>query len=265
MGHYQIFAEQFGDAQINFHFNELKIDSFFKNTRIDIDDGFETPMEEKGSGMQRSIALALLQVYAEELVKHPEKESVSKPFFLFIDEPEICLHPRAQIKLFNAILNLSKTKQIFLTTHSPYFFADRSLINIGIFIFKRKDNNTNIEKIDSNWGLFPWSPSWGEINYQAYNLPMLEFHNELYGYTQEKEVMFTTKDIEKYFTDNGLETVKKWTREINGIAKTEQNVTLQTFIRNKVHHPENSTMQNAEYTQQELSQSIEEMITLLRE
>jgi predicted ATP-dependent endonuclease of OLD family len=261
----KIFAEQFGDAQINFHFNELKIDSFFKNTRIDVDDGTETPIEEKGSGMQRSIALALLQVYAEELVKHPEKESISKPFFLFIDEPEICLHPRAQIKLFNAILNLSKTKQIFLTTHSPYFFADRSLINIGIFIFKRKDNNSNIEKIDSNWGLFPWSPSWGEINYQAYNLPMLEFHNELYGYIQEKEGKFKEKGIEIYFADNGLKTVKKWTREKNGIAQTEQNVTLQTFIRNKVHHPENSTMQNAEYTQQELSQSIEEMITLFRE
>ncbi|HHI87693.1 MAG TPA: hypothetical protein ENK03_01995 [Candidatus Cloacimonetes bacterium] len=261
----EIFAEQFGDAQINFHFNELKIDSFFKNTRIDINDGIETPMEEKGTGMQRSIALALLQVYAEELVKHPENESVSKPFFLFIDEPEICLHPRAQIKLFNAILNLSKTKQIFLTTHSPYFFADRSLMNIGIFIFRRKGNNSNIEKIGRNWGLFPWSPSWGEINYQAYNLPMLEFHNELYGYIQEKAEKFTEKKIEKYFTDNGLEKVKKWTREKNGTAQNEQNVTLQTFIRNKVHHPENSTMQNVGYTQEELNQSIKEMISLLKE
>ncbi len=61
-------------------------------------------MEEKGSGMQRSIALALLQVYAEELVKHPRVSTITKPFFLFIDEPEICLHPQAQAKLLNAIL-----------------------------------------------------------------------------------------------------------------------------------------------------------------
>lgn len=260
----EIFAEQFSDAQIKFRFNEVKTDSFFKNIRIDIDDGIETPMEEKGSGMQRSIALALLQVYAEELVKHSEKESVNKPFFLFIDEPEICLHPRAQMKLFKAILNLTKTKQIFLTTHSPYFFADRSLMNIGLFIFKRKDNNSNVEKIDSNWGLFPWSPSWGEINYQAYNLPMLEFHNELYGYMQEKNKKFSQNDIEKYFEDIGLKKVNKWTREKNGIAQSEQDVTLQTFIRNKVHHPENSTMQTVEYTQNELSQSIEEMIDILK-
>lgn len=261
----EIFAEQFGEAEINFHFNELKIDSFFKNTRIDIDDGFETPMEEKGSGMQRSIALALLQVYAEELVKHPENESVRKPFFLFIDEPEICLHPRAQRKLFDAILKLSKTKQIFLTTHSPYFFDGRSLMNnIGLFIFKRNDNKPDIEKINSKWGLFPWSPSWGEINYHAYNLPMLEFHNELYGYIQEKEEKFTVSDTDEYFQDNGLKKVKKWTRENKGIAQSEKDVTLQTFIRNKVHHPENSTMQSVEYTQEELSQSIKEMINILK-
>ncbi len=168
------------------------------------------------------------------------------------------------MKLFKAILNLTKTKQIFLTTHSPYFFADRSLMNIGLFIFKRKDNNSNVEKIDSNWGLFPWSPSWGEINYQAYNLPMLEFHNELYGYMQEKNKKFSQNDIEKYFEDIGLKKVNKWTREKNGIAQSEQDVTLQTFIRNKVHHPENSTMQTVEYTQNELSQSIEEMIDILK-
>jgi hypothetical protein len=38
-------------------------------------------MEEKGSGMQRSVALALLQVYADELTKHPEEGGLKKPFF----------------------------------------------------------------------------------------------------------------------------------------------------------------------------------------
>ncbi|KAF5424464.1 MAG: hypothetical protein C5S41_05065, partial [Candidatus Methanomarinus sp.] len=93
---------------------------------------------------------------------------------------------------------------------------------------------------------------------------MLEFHNELYGYMQEKNKKFSQNDIEKYFEDIGLKKVNKWTREKNGIAQSEQDVTLQTFIRNKVHHPENSTMQTVEYTQNELSQSIEEMIDILK-
>jgi hypothetical protein len=71
-------------------------------------------------------------------------------------------------------------------------------------------------------------------------------------------------EIETYFQDPGLLKVKKWARERNGIVESEQDVTLQTFIRNKVHHPENSTMQSVDYTQQELNQSIEEMINLLR-
>lgn len=98
-------------------------------------------MSEKGNGMQRAVALALLQVYAEELVRHPEGNEIEKPFYLFIDEPEICLHPKGQTKLLSALLELSKNKQIFLTTHSPYFLATPSLKDIGVFVFN-KDGQT---------------------------------------------------------------------------------------------------------------------------
>ncbi len=141
-----IFAEQFGDAIISFHFNELKVDSFFKNTKIEINDGIPTFMEEKGSGMQRSVALALLQVYAEELIKHPNESIFKKPFYLFIDEPEICLHPQAQEKLYWALLELAKNQQIFLTTHSPYF-CHPGLIEQVHHFKKHKDNTITINKI----------------------------------------------------------------------------------------------------------------------
>ena len=36
-------------------------------------------------------------------------------------------------------------------------------------------------------------------------------------------------------------------------------VTLQTFIRNKIHHPENKTMQKFKYSPGELKKSIDEM------
>ena len=53
-------------------------------------------MSEKGNGMQRSVALALLQVYAEESA-HDEEQGQTKPFYLFIDEPELCLHPKGKL------------------------------------------------------------------------------------------------------------------------------------------------------------------------
>ncbi|MCI4000717.1 ATP-binding protein, partial [Klebsiella pneumoniae] len=91
-------------------------------------------MSEKGNGMQRSVALALLQVYAEELA-HDEEQGQTKPFYLFIDEPELCLHPKGQTKLLEALLEISRTKQVFLTTHSPYFLVTPHLSNVGLFIF----------------------------------------------------------------------------------------------------------------------------------
>ncbi|MDR3169853.1 MAG: ATP-binding protein [Candidatus Peribacteria bacterium] len=49
--------------------------------------------------MQRVIALTLLQVYIDLLAEDRETQ---KPFYFFIDEPELCLHPSAQIKLAQA-------------------------------------------------------------------------------------------------------------------------------------------------------------------
>lgn len=259
-----IFQEQFGDASISFRFNELKIDSFFKNTTIDIDDGIKTSMEEKGSGMQRSVALALLQVYADELTKHPEEDGLKKPFFLFIDEPEICLHPKAQSKLFNVLLELSKTKQVFLTTHSPYFLVSEYLNTIGLFIFLLEGGVPKVERVNNtNSNILPWSPTWGEINYKAYKLPTIEFHNELYGRLQELSRKWKISEFENWLASQGVEKIKQWTMEINGNARNPEDTTLQTYIRNKIHHPENVTMQQHEFNEDELDNSISQMIYLI--
>lgn len=49
---------------------------------------------------------------------------------------------------------------------------------MGIHIFKKEGNRNVIERAEVNY-LFPWSPTWGEINYRAYNLTTVDFHNEL--------------------------------------------------------------------------------------
>lgn len=259
-----VFQEQFGEASISFRFNELKIDSFFKNTTIDIDDGIKTTMEEKGSGMQRSVALALLQVYADELTKHPEEDELKKPFFLFIDEPEVCLHPKAQSKLFKALLELSKTKQVFLTTHSPYFLVSEYLKTIGLFIFCLQGGVPNIDRVsDADNSLLPWSPTWGEINYKAYRLPTIEFHNELYGRLQELSGKWKINEFENWLVEQGIGKIKQWTREINGNVADPEDTTLQTYIRNKIHHPENVTMQQHGLNEDELNDSTSQMIDLV--
>ncbi|MBS8121905.1 ATP-dependent nuclease [Candidatus Vampirococcus lugosii] len=244
------FKEQFGDAKINFHFENLDVSSYFKNTKIEVDDGTKTFLDEKGSGMQRAIALTLLQVYINMLPESEEKNK--KPFYFFIDEPEICLHPKAQIKLIKALNKLSETQQIFLTTHSPYIFKETGGKLKKVNIFTKEDETIKIQNTAENFGLFgKYSPSWGEINYYAYNLPTVEFHNELYGYLE----------IKNKIELNEIDKTKKWVKDKNGIKGKEIDVSLQEYIRHSIHHPENN--HNDDYSEEELDNSIQEMIKIL--
>lgn len=51
--------------------------------------------------------------------------------FIVIDEPELSLHPSLQRKLMELILEYSATRQIVISTHSPYFISWVSLENGG--------------------------------------------------------------------------------------------------------------------------------------
>ncbi len=256
-----VFSSQFGTANISFSFEELQIENFFKTASIIIDDGVSVPMSEKGHGMQRAVALSLLQVYAD-LTSNVANAPVYKPFYLFIDEPEICLHPTGQKKLLDALMIISKTKQIFISTHSPFMLSSPYLRNAGLFIFKKTDNKNTITPATTS-PMFPWSPSWGEISYRAYDLPTVDLHNELYGYLQEKNTLKSIYEVEQWLNTNHIAFSKQWTKERNGSPQSPQPSTLQSFIRNHIHHPENVTMQANRYTEAELKQSIDEMVNLL--
>ncbi|MCK7311173.1 ATP-dependent nuclease [Enterobacter bugandensis] len=256
-----VFSSQFGTANISFSFEELQIENFFKTASIIIDDGVSVPMSEKGHGMQRAVALSLLQVYAN-LTSNVPNIPISKPFYLFIDEPEICLHPSGQKKLLDALMVISKTKQVFVTTHSPFILSSPLLRNAGLFIFKKSNNRNTISTAKTS-PMFPWSPSWGEISYRAYNLPTVDLHNELYGYLQEKYSLSNITSVDQWLLAKGLAHSKQWTQEKNGIPQQPKNTTLQSFIRNHIHHPENITMQSNKYTLSELEQSIDEMLNLI--
>lgn len=61
---------------------------------------------------------------------------------IFIDEPEVSLHPELQRKLFDLLVEYSKDKQIIVSTHSP-FFVDWSLFAKHSKIIRlRKDEDT---------------------------------------------------------------------------------------------------------------------------
>ena len=50
---------------------------------------------------------------------------------IFIDEPELSLHPSLQRKLLNLLLEYSKTRQVVISTHSPFFISWLSISKGG--------------------------------------------------------------------------------------------------------------------------------------
>jgi len=121
----EIMNEQFGSVGLKFRFDNPEPNILFKNIKVLVDDGEETELAEKGHGMQRAVILSLLQVYARRITELEDEEGnvKIKPHFLFIDEPEMGLHPQAQKKLFDALQVIAKTHQVFISTHSENFIA----------------------------------------------------------------------------------------------------------------------------------------------
>jgi len=56
--------------------------------------------------------------------------------------------------------------------------------------------------------------------------------------------------------------IDKWAKIANGKAQQPDDVSLMTFVRNSIHHPENTS--NGGYTPQELKSSIEELMKLIK-
>ena len=100
---------------------------------------------------------------------------------------------------------------------------------------KLYDIKTKIEKVSKI------QTSYSEINYEIFDIPTNDYHNELYGFIEanDKSKLETlTKD-------------KKWIKEP---SNNEIDVSLSMYIRHSIHHPENT--KNRKFTEAQLKKSI---------
>ncbi len=262
----KILSEQYGDTEVRFSFSLPEIENFFKSGNISLsENGIETKSSEKGTGMQRALALSLIQVYAD--INSINEEEISKPIMFFIDEPETFLHPQAQNKLLDALEKISTKSQIFIITHSPYLLKKYRKETHSVVVFSKQAglNKTDAGKEFDLFGIS--SPSWGEINYHAFGVLSVEFHNELYGFIQARAVLedeknYSEEEFENYLIGKGFLQDQPYVRLKRDGTTVNQNRTLPTKIRNIIHHPENP--HNTKYMDTELKTSIELLIPLLK-
>ncbi|WP_440101383.1 ATP-dependent nuclease [Glutamicibacter mishrai] len=252
--------EQYGQANYRFDFGLPDAAVFMKQGRLHVDDGAgETPVDGKGTGMQRAIALGIIQLYARSSAFTDEINPT--PLILMLDEPETWLHPIAQLKLGEALSKIGEQEQVFIVTHSPYLIRKFDPQSHLLTVLTGHGQDRRIEHSTVFGLLGMGEPTWGEINYRAFNVCSNDFHNELYGRVQRHVDAQKTdgrsaseKEIDKFLVGEGNTQTKTWIRT----SSLSYPVTLPVYVRNSIHHPENSM--NPAVTADELSDSTKILV-----
>lgn len=164
-------AEQLNRSTDDFEVNLNLYDpwDFYRTLQIivnekDIDLKFQA--SQLGMGAQASITVAILKAYSE--IKLGGKNPI------FIDEPELFLHPQAQRNFYKILRKVANDKniQIFYTTHSPYFLSLEYFDEIFL-VRKTKDKGTYIRNANADEFLNDWA-----IRYSK-NITSIERKKEL--------------------------------------------------------------------------------------
>ncbi|TAN15224.1 MAG: DUF2813 domain-containing protein [Chitinophagaceae bacterium] len=217
----------------------LKWNDVFKSVTISGDE--DIPINKRGSGVKRLVLLNFFRAEAERR----QREDNAQGLIYAIEEPETSQHPEHQRKLIEAFKELAKSAstQVIITTHSPAIVKMLDFDNLRLV----KSGNTCKEIINVERRNLPY-PSLNEVNYLAFGESNEEYHNELYGFMEERKLLPKFKEGKCPMAYNHLKP--------DGNTISEQK-TLTEYIRHQIHHPENKT--NTRYTFEQLQQSIEEM------
>ncbi len=257
-----ILKEQWGELELGFKFDLTDTTSHLKKGSVLIKEGdIEHGLEDKGSGLQRSVMLSMIQALSKVY-----KSDAESNIILCIDEPELNLHPRAQERLAVALSKLSENIQIVVSTHSPYMLRSFNKDSDVVYVFE--DSKSASPKVLEKLSVLPFGPTLAEIQHFAYRLRPNDLHNELYGYLHSESLLTSfvpskrwldDRKLKRYAEDNSIdiESIDDATKE--GL---KYDVSLQEYVRHSIHHPENE--ENLDFTDEEIERSIQEMIILIQ-
>ncbi len=127
-----------------------RLQDFFTNTDIIINDGIESSIENKGDGLKRALIFSLFITYSEYLKNKIKDKGISedKPFLFIIEEPELYLHPQAQKSLRDILILISEYDQVFYSTHSSNFIDISNYLSIGLTIKEPIETGSRISFIE---------------------------------------------------------------------------------------------------------------------
>lgn len=205
---------------------------------------------------------------------------------VLIDEPELSMHPKWQEKIFSFYRTLFldesglQTSQIFIATHSDHILKS-ALENDSTLIIVL-NNEAPPEYIHKNTeGLVLKTATLAEVKWRIFDLPTTDFHDQLWAELSYDDLTNTVKKVTELDAKllraaaGDKSKMKMWkgyqadsTQPGGRRPNTGYNTSsLPAYIRNYLHHPEftdiNNVVDNVAYTDEELRRSITFMITLL--
>lgn len=224
----------------------------FKKNGIDID------ISSLSSGEKQIVFRGVELLKNVNLVKE-------KP--VFIDEPEISMHPIWEDKILNYyklmftdLKNNKQQTQLFFATHSEHVLKE-ALKDDDTLILKLNSDGANIQFYKDGPGLHLPTITIGEIKYDIFDVYTADFHIALYGFIQSNKVLSPRG---KPINDPNVKETDDWLYSIGAPQKesrfrTTDYRTLPTYIRNAIDH----SGENALPDEALVKQSIDYMLTII--
>ena len=128
---------------ISFELLQNTKDDIYKGINIFVNDGVEGLLEDKGTGIQSAIVIALFSYYCSKFHMNSS--------LLVVEEPEIYLHPQARRVISNKFdefvnLNFINRNQVIITTHSSEFIRNTDIWNI--IVVRKVSGRTETKRIN---------------------------------------------------------------------------------------------------------------------
>lgn len=124
----------FPGTQLQIRFNADNKTDLYKSCQLFVDDGINTPLTDKGSGIQSAAVIGLFNYYTKNV-------NTASAALLCVEEPEIYLHPHARRVISDRLDDFldNYKNQVIITTHcSEFIRTTKRDLNI---IMVHKDNH----------------------------------------------------------------------------------------------------------------------------
>lgn len=145
------FKKAFGYMFENKNYSKIKTENGSKKVIFE-EFGKEIPIEKLSSGEKQIVFRGSFLLKDQQIIKGA---------IVLIDEPEISLHPKWQLKILDFYKNLLKdenneqTSQLIISTHSPFILHNENRMNDKCIIFSR-DHNGKV-MVDNDGAFFGWT------------------------------------------------------------------------------------------------------------